>query len=247
MPVDHFIRKPGVNSRPDVVYAEIYQPATRKVDVRLRGSAVLLVVVLLVSGCGTFSHEKTPPLTTSAEHAQFGGRPSIHLSVKLSTKKAGTTKLLSDERGTDDLKKLAAKVTENSNLFGHYSLEHPVAIVPDYLIEMELIHDFSNDSWTSLPLAFWQGASEGALWIIPFPATIRQTLTTKITDNKGRLSKTYISIDGVTAWISIWSLAFAKEQMETVVHENWERLIGSTYRMMVNDSLFRQDTLQEYN
>lgn len=219
---------------------------TEAIPMALRNSGVLLVLFFLIGGCGTFSHEKTPSYTTIPEHLAVGRRPSISLSVKASTKNAGTTKVIIDERNTENLKKIAAKVTENSQLFERYSLEYPEAISPDYIIEMEFVHDFSSDSWTSLPLALWQGASAGTLWVVPFPATIQQKLTTKITERHGNFVKTYYAADGATAWVSIWSLIFGKEQMETVLQENWEKLIGNTYRIMMNDDSFRQAMSQEY-
>ena len=201
-------------------------------------AVMLLIAAAFTGGCGTFSHENTPrlfALSTSDSHSK---RPSMRLNVQVLIKKSEATLAIHNATATAALKKIVTKTTEESALFEWHSMEHS-DLQPDLIVSMELLEDFNDDSWARLPLAFWQGAAEGSLWVIPFPATIRQRLTTKVTDREGKHLKTYDATDGVTAWLAIWSLPFTKNQMEAVAQDNWGRMLTNTYHMMMNDDILR--------
>ena len=171
-------------------------------------TTLLLVIVTITGACGTFSHKNTPRLAVVSASESPSKRPSIRLNVQAFTKKSGATLAIHDATATAALKKIVAKTTEESALFEWYSIEYSDLHQPDLIVSVELLEDFNDDSWARLPLAFWHGAAEGSLWVIPFPATIRQRLTTKVTDREGKHLKTYEATDGVTAWLAIWSLPF---------------------------------------
>lgn len=206
---------------------------------RLRLTVMLVIAAAYTGGCGTFSHENTPRLGALSTTESLGERPYMHLNVQALIKKSGAAPAIHDAAATAALKIIVAKTTEESALFERYSMEHSERQQPDLIVSVQLLEDFNDDSWARLPLAFWQGAAEGSLWVIPFPATIRQRLTTQVTDREGKHLKTYDTTDGVTAWLAIWSLPFTQNQMQAVVQENWRKMLLNTYQMMINDGILR--------
>jgi hypothetical protein len=188
----------------------------------------MLLLAVLASGCASFPGKQLPTVDALPDTAGLRSKPAVYIDAKVFTDLSGGKRPRTENKAaTERFQKVVEKVTQESGLFSRYTLDPAKAADMDYTVKMEMLNH--GDAASAAVSGFITGLT---LFVVPGAATDNYTLTSTITDRRGKQLSTQALDDSVKTWTGIWFVPLMAKSPATVVPQVWENMIRNLYQKM---------------